>query len=115
MVRIRLHPQLPIGGLLIVLLPLARNPVPIRNELIDVATAAHSTSSASSAISHLMDSTTWIEMRNVDLRVTPTAVLHVRRLQGQVMSTGHAAPFLDDAESFSIRVTGGTVSLTGED
>jgi hypothetical protein len=58
---------------------------------------------------------TWIEMRNVDLRVAPTAVLHVYRLHGQVMRTGNAPPFLDDLKSFVIRITSGTVSLTGDD
>ena len=68
-----------------------------------------------STIVPVPDSTTWIEMRNVDLRVTPTTVLHVRRLHGQVISTSGAPPFLDDTKSFTIRITRGSVALSGDE
>jgi hypothetical protein len=63
----------------------------------------------------IFDSTTWIEMRNVDLRALPNATIKVERLRGQVMRTGSGVPFLDDTKSFSIRITSGRVALEGAD
>ena len=58
----------------------------------------------------------WIEMRNVDLRLTDSVVLHVRSLHGEVRRTKpERVAALDDATSFQIRVTAGTVALTGAD
>lgn len=60
-------------------------------------------------------SKTWVEMRNVDLRVAPDAALRVRRLRGEVLRTTGEPPFLDDLKSFAIRITSGSVALTGAD
>jgi hypothetical protein len=58
----------------------------------------------------------WIEMQNVDLRLTNQVVIRVRSLHGEVLRTRvERAPVLDDATSFSIRVTAATVALTGSD
>lgn len=57
----------------------------------------------------------WIEMRNVDLHVDEHAAIHVRRLRGEVVSTTPGAPaVLDDTKSFTVRVTSGTVALSGD-
>jgi hypothetical protein len=59
---------------------------------------------------------TWIEMKNVNLRVANDAVVGIRRLRGEVIPTtrGESA-FLDSTRSFSIRITSGTVALTSAD
>src|SRR5579862_1709053 len=58
----------------------------------------------------------WIEMRNVDLHLTDQVIIRVRSLHGEVLRTDlQRAPALDDAGSFRIRVTAGTVALTGSD
>jgi hypothetical protein len=59
---------------------------------------------------------TWIEMKNVNLRVATNAVVGVRQLRGEVIPTrrGESA-FLDSTRSFSIRITSGTVSLASAD
>jgi hypothetical protein len=55
-------------------------------------------------------------MRNVDLRLTDQLVIRVRSLRGEVLPTiRDRAPALDDASSYRIRVTSGTVALTGDD
>lgn len=55
-------------------------------------------------------------MRNVDLHLTDQVVVRVRSLRGEVVRTSRdRSPALDDATSFRIRVTGGTVALTGSD
>jgi hypothetical protein len=57
----------------------------------------------------------WIEMRNVDLHVGERTAIRVRRLRGEVVSTTPGAPaILDDTRSFTVRVTSGTVALSGE-
>src|SRR5436309_1512618 len=62
------------------------------------------------------DSTLWIAMREVNLHIDDTHVMHVRELHGEVQTThSGAVPFLDDPSSFRIRVTSGTVDLTGPD
>jgi hypothetical protein len=59
---------------------------------------------------------TWIEMRNVDLRVADDAVVGVRSLRGEVIpSERGASAFLDSTRSFSIRITSGTVALASAD
>lgn len=59
---------------------------------------------------------TWIEMRNVELRVLEKAHIQVRELHGEVVSTHPGVvPILDSTTSFKIRITGGTVALTGPD
>ncbi|HEX5074982.1 MAG TPA: hypothetical protein VFW03_17325 [Gemmatimonadaceae bacterium] len=59
---------------------------------------------------------TWLEMKNVNLRVAKDAVVGVRTLRGQVMPTqpGGSA-LLDSTSSFSIRITSGTVALESAD
>ena len=59
---------------------------------------------------------TWIEMRNVNLRVATDAVVGIRHLRGEVVpATPGQSAFLDSTTSFSIRITSGTVALTGAD
>ena len=59
---------------------------------------------------------TWIEMKNVDLRVATDAVVGIRHLRGEVIpSRRGASAFLDSTESFSIRITSGTVALASAD
>jgi len=61
-------------------------------------------------------SPTWIEMRNVNLRINDRGVLHVRRLRGEVILRTPGTPaVLDDPASFSIRLTSASVALTGPD
>ena len=59
---------------------------------------------------------TWLEMKNVNLRVAKDAVVGIRLLRGQVMPTrpGGSA-LLDSTGSFSIRITSGTVALQSAD
>jgi len=64
-----------------------------------------------------LDSTsTWLEMKNVNLRVAKDAVVGIRLLRGQVMPTqpGGSA-LLDSTSSFSIRITSGTVAIESAD
>lgn len=62
------------------------------------------------------DSLLWIEMRNVTLHLDERATIRVRRLRGEMLSTAPGQPaVLDDGQSFSIRISSGTVALTGED
>ena len=59
---------------------------------------------------------TWIEMKNVNLRVATDAVVGIRQLRGEVIPArrGESA-FLDSTRSFSIRITSGTVALASAD
>lgn len=58
----------------------------------------------------------WIDMRNVNLRVNERAAIRVRRLRGEVLTaTPSDTAVLDDPRSFHIRITSGTVALTGDD
>ena len=57
----------------------------------------------------------WIDMRNVDLHIDSTHALGIRRLRGEAVPTHEGQPaVLDDETSFKVRVTSGTVALTGE-
>ena len=57
----------------------------------------------------------WIYMRNVDLHIDETQALGIRQLRGEVVRTQPDGPAaLDDSKSFRVRVTQGTVSLTGD-
>src|SRR5687767_9984856 len=58
---------------------------------------------------------TWIEMRNVLLHIDDRGVIRIERLRGQVLTDGGRPAVLDDATSFTIRVTRGTTRLTGDD
>jgi hypothetical protein len=62
------------------------------------------------------DSVLWIEIRNVTMHLDERATVRIRRLRGEMVSTAPGQPaVLDDRESFGIRVTSGTVALTGAD
>jgi hypothetical protein len=62
------------------------------------------------------ESLLWIEIRNVTMHLDARATIRVRRLRGEMRSTAPGQPaVLDDRNSFDIRVTSGTVGLTGED
>jgi len=59
---------------------------------------------------------TWLEMKNVNLRVAKDAVVGIRTLRGQVMPTNPGgSALLDSTSSFSIRITSGTVALQSAD
>jgi hypothetical protein len=58
---------------------------------------------------------TWIEMRNVLLHIDDRGVIRIERLRGQVLTDRGTPAVLDDAKSFTIRVTRGTTRLTGDD
>ncbi len=58
----------------------------------------------------------WVDMRNVDLRLSDQITIRVRVLHGEVLRVHPEQPAtLDDPTSFHIRVTAGTVALTGDD
>jgi hypothetical protein len=53
-----------------------------------------------------------VDMRNVDLHVTPDIALHIRHLRGQFVAAGtRPAPFLDDPRSYSVTVDTGEVAV----
>jgi hypothetical protein len=57
----------------------------------------------------------WIQMRNVDLHIDETHALGITELRGEVIRTHPDVPAaLDDTKSFTVRVTDGTVSLSGD-
>jgi hypothetical protein len=59
---------------------------------------------------------TWIEMRNVFLHIDEQGLIRIERLRGQVLTGECRCPaVLDDARSFTIRVTNGVVRLRGDD
>ena len=59
---------------------------------------------------------TWIEMRNVFLHIDERGLIRIERLRGQVLTGECRCPaVLDDARSFTIRVTNGVVRLRGDD
>jgi hypothetical protein len=58
----------------------------------------------------------WVEMRHVDVRIADSATIRVRWLRGEMLRTAADRPVvLGDPKSFRVRVTSGTVSLTGAD
>jgi hypothetical protein len=62
------------------------------------------------------DTTQWIEMRDVDLRIGDDEAIRVAQLRGQVRpTTSGTIAMLDDPGSYRIRVTSGSVALTGPD
>lgn len=62
------------------------------------------------------DSLPLIEMRNVRLHATEHAILLVHELRGRMISrTPGSFPVLDDASSFSIEVSAGTVAISASD
>ncbi|NUO65576.1 MAG: hypothetical protein HOQ12_16360 [Gemmatimonadaceae bacterium] len=57
----------------------------------------------------------WLDMRNVDLHIDATHALRIRRLRGEAVPSHSDAPaVLDDESSFTVRVTSGTVALSGD-
>ena len=57
----------------------------------------------------------WLQMRNVDLHIDATHALGIRELRGEVVRTKPDVPAaLDDSKSFTVRVTRGTVTLSGD-
>jgi hypothetical protein len=59
---------------------------------------------------------TWLEMKNVHLRVADNAVVGVRELRGEVIPAERGgSAVLDSTRSFSIRITSGTVALASAD
>jgi hypothetical protein len=58
---------------------------------------------------------TWIEMRNVLLHIDDRGLIRIERLRGQVVTDSGTPAILDDARSFTIRVTRGTTRMTGDD
>ena len=58
---------------------------------------------------------TWIEMRNVLLHIDDRGMIRIERLRGQVVTDSATPAILDDARSFTIRVTRGTTRMNGDD
>jgi hypothetical protein len=53
-----------------------------------------------------------VEMRNVDLHLTPDVGLHIRHLRGRFVAAGSRhAPYLDDPRSYSVTVDTGEVAV----
>jgi hypothetical protein len=53
-----------------------------------------------------------VDMRNVDLHVTPEIALHIRHLRGHFVALGaRQAPYLDDPRSYSVTVDTGEVAV----
>jgi hypothetical protein len=53
-----------------------------------------------------------VEMRNVNLHVTPQITLHVKHLRGRFIAAGKdSAPYLDDKNSYSVAVETGEVAV----
>jgi hypothetical protein len=53
-----------------------------------------------------------VEMRNVDLHITPQIDLHVRHLRGRFIAAGaRSAPYLDDPRSYTVAVDTGEVAI----
>jgi len=79
------------------------------------ARASVASDSAATRAYAALDSSLWMDMRNVDLHVDPEHMMHVRSLRGEVVSnTPGAIPSLDHPASFHVRATSGTVALDGE-
>jgi hypothetical protein len=52
-----------------------------------------------------------VDMRNVDLHVSPEVTLHVRHLRGAFVPINRQAPYLDDARSYSVAVDSGEIAV----
>ena len=63
-----------------------------------------------------LNSRTWLEMKNVNLRVADNAVVGIRQLRGEVIPTrAGTSALLDSTSSFSIRITSGSVAISSAD
>ncbi|MFL5562535.1 MAG: hypothetical protein ACJ79K_13770 [Gemmatimonadaceae bacterium] len=61
------------------------------------------------------DKRLWIDMKNVDLHIDAHRYIRIRRLRGEAVPAAPDGPaVLDDASSFNVRVTSGTVALSGD-
>ena len=61
------------------------------------------------------DERLWIDMKNVDLHIDAHQYIRIRRLRGEaVPRTPNGPAVLDDPSSFDVRVTSGTVALSGD-
>lgn len=71
--------------------------------------------SGPAAVRAAADGPMWIEMRNVNLHIDETQAIGIRDLRGEVVRTRTDVPAaLDDSKSFTVRVTAGTVVLSGD-
>ncbi len=53
-----------------------------------------------------------VDMRNVDLHITPQIELQVRHLRGRFVAVGaRSAPYLDDPSSYTVAVDTGEVAV----
>ena len=52
-----------------------------------------------------------VDMRNVDLHVSPEVTLHVRHLRGEFTPINRQSPYLDDAQSYSVAVDSGEIAV----
>src|SRR4029077_13161497 len=53
-----------------------------------------------------------VEMRNVDLHVTPDIVLHIRHLRGRFIGTNKSGiPFLDDKSSYMVAIDEAEIAM----
>ena len=53
-----------------------------------------------------------VDMRNVDLHITPQIDLHIRHLRGRFIAAGtRPAPYLDDPRSYTVAVDTGEVAV----
>lgn len=78
--------------------------------------SAEATSPARASANPTSDERTWLEMKNVSLRVADNAVVGIRQLRGEVIPTrAGASALLDSTSSFSIRITSGSVAISSAD
>jgi len=91
--------------------------------LIGIASSAPSTprgdggrgASGPAAVHPAANGPMWLEMRNVDLHIDETQAIGIRYLRGEVVRSDAGVPAaLDDSKSFTVRVTAGTVVLSGD-
>jgi hypothetical protein len=73
-------------------------------------------SPARASATTMRDERTWLEMKNVNLRVADNAVVGIRQLRGEVIPTrAGSSALLDSTSSFSIRITSGSVAISSAD
>src|SRR5438477_4948415 len=113
------RPALALVALVALVAITCHNAAAVPRDSMPTVDASRGSSRSDSTPGASTDSTserTWIEMRNVDLRVLERAVVGVRRLHGEVISThSGVAPILDSTSSFTIRITSGTVAIKSAD
>jgi len=78
--------------------------------------SAEASPARASATTTMRDERTWLEMKNVNLRVADNAVVGIRQLRGEVIPTrAGSSALLDTTSSFSIRITSGSVAISSAD